>query len=152
MPDLKLIALDADDLAVISAHMQDAVLHVGDMAYLKREMRFAIVANRFDWLEASQASGEGRFERRATGLRFERVLDAQIQGIDLTRKNDCLALLAISFETVEAPAGYVTLHFSGSGAVRLHVECIEAELKDLGIAWRTRCKPEHAPGDPDATV
>ncbi len=49
MPELKLIALDADDLKVISAHLQDAVLRVGDIAYLPRERRFAALGNRFDW-------------------------------------------------------------------------------------------------------
>ena len=57
MPDLKLIALDADDLAVISAHLQDAVMKVGDLAFLPREKRFAAVANRFDWMDAIEKDG-----------------------------------------------------------------------------------------------
>ena len=52
MPELKLIVLDADDLAVISAHLQDAVLKVGDLAYLPAERRFAALGNRFDWADA----------------------------------------------------------------------------------------------------
>jgi hypothetical protein len=145
MQELKLIALDQEDLAVLSAHLQDAVLRVGDMAYLKREKRFAAIANRFDWEAASSPAGSKRaFARRRAGLRFERVLDAKLAGIDLSDKDRVLSLLAISFETGAEPEGHVTLTFSGGAAIRLHVECIEAQLGDLGAAWRTERKPEHA--------
>ncbi|HZA01678.1 MAG TPA: DUF2948 family protein, partial [Hyphomicrobiaceae bacterium] len=69
-------------------------------------------------------------------------------GIDLEAKQDVLELLAIQFEETDAPAGAVTLVFAGGGAIRLEVECIEAELRDLGAAWKARCKPEHPDGDP----
>ena len=153
MSDLKLIALDAEDLAVISANLQDAVMRVADMTYLRREMRFAALTSRFDWVEAAkQAGAQPAYELRRAGLRFERVLDAKVQGIDVAMKANCLELLAIGFEpAVEPPEGYITLHFAGGGAIRLHVECIEAELKDLGVTWRTRCKPEHASDEPSGT-
>lgn len=141
MPDLKLIALDAEDLSVVSAHLQDAVLRVADMAYVKGERRFAAVANRFDWAEA--AIKGTTLARRRAGLRFERVLGAQIFNIDLNEKERVLSLLAIRFEAKDEPEGLVMLDFSGGAGVRLHVECIEAELKDLGAAWRARAKPEH---------
>ena len=67
MPDVKLIALDAEDLRVLSCHLQDAVIRVGDMAYLKSEMRFAAIANRFDW-EAAAKEADGSFRRRRAGL------------------------------------------------------------------------------------
>lgn len=144
MQDLKLIALDAEDLGVLSAHLQDAVLRIGDMAYLKAEKRFAAVANRFDWTKALAAPKPRRgFERRRTGLRFERVLSAQFVGLDLRNKDAVLSLLAVRFEPTEEPGGLITLAFSGNAAIRLEVECIEAELKDLGAAWTTRRKPEH---------
>src|SRR4030067_1123789 len=56
------------------------------------------------------------------------------------------AVLRVRFEPAETPGGYVTLTFSGDASIQLKVECIEAELRDLGPEWRTRCKPEH-PGD-----
>ena len=148
MKDLKLIALDAEDLAVLSAHLQDAVLQVGDMAYLAGEHRFALVANRFDWDSALRGK-EGRepFQRRRTGLRLERVLGAKVSGIDLADSSAPLAVLALTFEPGNSPGGVITLRFSGGGAVRLDVECIEAELKDLGAAWVTRRKPEHVDDD-----
>ena len=82
MTDLKLIALDADDLAIISAHLQDAVLKMGDVAFLPREKRFAAVVNRFDWMHAIENGGAKgkRYARRRAALRFERVLGAQVQG------------------------------------------------------------------------
>jgi hypothetical protein len=148
MRDLKLIALDAEDLAVLSAHLQDAVVRVGDMAYLKSAKRFALIANRFDWHAATEAGNEGKaFIRRRCGVRFERVLGAKISGLDLADKDAVLSLLALRYVETTAPEGFVTLEFSGGGALRLEVECIEGELRDLGAAWTTRRKPEHADDD-----
>ena len=149
MAELKLIAFDADDLAVMSAHLQDAVLKVGDVAYLPRERRFAAVGNRFDWADALTGgkSGSQEYTRRRTALRFERVLGAQVQGIDLARKEAVISLLAVSYEPGEAPAGSVTLHFADGAAIRLQVECIEAELKDLGPVWSVASMPKHPTDD-----
>lgn len=165
MSDLKLVALDAEDLAILSAHLQDAVVKVADMAYLPREQRFAALANRFDWTTAAAgdapqaASGAGQpgkrggqaFVRRRSAIRFERVMAARVQGIDLKQKSRVLSLLAIQFEarSAEDPAGAITLVFAGGSAIRLEVECIEAELSDLGAAWSTKSKPQH-PGTEDA--
>lgn len=150
MSDLKLIALDADDLAVLSAHMQDAVLRVGDMAFLGRDRRFAMIANRFDWTTAATTEhGEEPFQRRRAGLRFERVTAAKVQGFDPKRKDQVLALLAIGFEPTSEPEGDITLMFAGGGEVRLRVECIEAEMKDLGAVWAVKSKPEHSDGGAD---
>jgi hypothetical protein len=152
MADLKLIALDAEDLAVVSAHLQDAVLQVGDLAYLPREKRFAAVANRFDWVEALKDGKDDpdTYARRQAALRFERVVSAKLQGIDLANKSAVLSLLAIGFEAREAPEGDVTLHFADGAAIRLHVECIEAELKDLGPVWQAKSKPNHPDETPKA--
>ena len=117
-------------------------IRIGDLAYLPREKRFAAVVNRFDW-------ASGQMARRRAALRFERVLKAQVHGIDLAAKDTVLSLLAIQFAGGEEPAGQVTLIFSGQAAIRLQVECIEAEMKDLGAAWETKSKPEHAGGDAD---
>ena len=143
MNDLKLIALDPEDLKVLSCHLQDAVIRVGDMAFLKTEMRFAAIANRFDWEQAERID-DATYRRRRAGLRFERVRSAKVHGIDLSQKGTVLELLAVTFEPGEEPSGAVTLLFAGGGAIQLDVECIEAELRDLGAAWGTRLKPEHA--------
>jgi hypothetical protein len=153
MSQLKLIVFDQEDLSVLSAHLQDAVLKVGDMTYLPAEKRFAAVLRRFDW-QAALAGAEGSaprpsYQRRQTAVRFERVLAAKVSGLDLKRKSDVLSLLAIEFRQArpDDPAGSVTLVFSGGGAIRLEVECIEAELKDLGLTWRSRSRPRHPVDD-----
>ena len=141
---LRLIALDTEDLQVLSAHLQDAVLRVGDMAYVPGQNKFAAVANRFDWERAADGAGTAKdFARRRAALRFDRVLGAQVQNIRLGAQDTVLELLAIRFEEGTPPEGHITLVFAGGGAVRLHVECIEAELRDLGPSWQTRRKPEH---------
>lgn len=146
MDNLKLIALDAEDLKVISAHLQDAVLKVADMAFVPSERRFAAILNRFDWTTTLPGGKRRVPVRRQTALRFERVLGAQVSGIDLKAGQEVLELLALQFEptpATEDPQGHLTLVFAGGGAVRLHVECIESELKDLGPAWQARAVPKH---------
>lgn len=147
MPPLKLIALDPDDLAVLSAHLQDAVVKVADIAFLQRPKRFVMMMNRFDWHHAMTDVGERKNEhrRQRAAIRFERVLAAKVHGIDPKAKGAVLSLLAIRYEAgSEPPAGAVTLVFAGDAAIRLEVECIEAELRDQGAAWRTRRKPLHS--------
>lgn len=150
MEKLKLIAFDDTDLDVVSAHLQDAVLKIEDMAFLPREKRFAALVNRFDWAAIAKGDDKAKPQRKQSALRFERVLSAQVSGIDLKARREVLALLAIQFEPLQTddPQGHVTLVFAGGGAVRLKVECIEAELKDLGPTWAARARPEH-PDTPD---
>jgi hypothetical protein len=134
---LKLAALDADDLGVISAHVQDAVLKVGDLKYLRQARKFALVANRFVW------DAEGDKERRLAGLHFERVLSVQSHRVNMGDTGGVLSLLSISFAPGEVPSGVVALNLSGGGVIRLDVECIEARLADLGPAWDTVNTPSH---------
>jgi hypothetical protein len=134
-------------LAVVSAHAQDAVVRVADMAYLPREKRFAALINRFDWTTAVAGSRDSQgFARCRSALRFDRVLGAQVQGIDLGQRASVLNLLAISYEPTTEPEGHVVLLFAGGAAIRLHVECIEGEIRDLGAVWGTKRRPEH-PGE-----
>jgi hypothetical protein len=136
---LRLMALDAEDLAVLSAHLQDAILRVGDMLFLPQEKRFVLALNRFDWL----AAAAGRRERVQAGLHFERVLGVARQGFHQDRPNDLLNLLSIEFTPGEAPSGAVVLTFSGGCALKLEVECLEARMADLGPRWPARWEPGH---------
>lgn len=142
MDTLKLVALDAEDLAVVSAHLQDAVVKAADMTFLARDRRFALVCNRFDW----EAASSGQRRRRRTGLRFDRVLSVRSAGVPRQDPEAVLNLLAITFEESEAPSGTVTLVFSGGAAVRLEAECLECELRDLGPMWETASAPSHDAG------
>ncbi len=137
---LKLAALDAEDLAVISAHLQDAVLQRGDMTWLPAQRRFVLVARRFDW-----AAPEGTPpRRRLTGLHFERVLGVKARGLAPdTPSAEPLELLAITFEPRDPPSGCATLVFAGGAAIRLDLECIEVRMRDLGPVWEAEGRPDH---------
>ncbi|SON54339.1 hypothetical protein HDIA_0798 [Hartmannibacter diazotrophicus] len=141
MSALKLAALDAEDLAVLSAHVQDAVLKVGDIDWQPKSKRMVIALNRFVWEEAGGKRKE--FERRRAILHFARVEKVTTRNIRREAKDAVLELLAVRFEETDAPAGHVLIDFSGGGVLRLDVECIEAGLADLGLAWGTAHKPAH---------
>lgn len=145
MPDLpRLIAFDADDLAVIAANLQDALIRVGDMAYLPRSKQFAMVAARFDWVgAAAKEPGTSCCERCRTGLHFGRVLKVSCLGFHHQDQALILNLLDIDFKETEPPAGYVEFVFSAGRALRLYVECLEAEIRDLGFRWKARAAPNH---------
>ena len=141
MTDLKLLALDSEDLEVLSAHVQDAVVRVADMGYARADRRFALLMNRFDW-----ESGAGRAKplRKRAALHFDAVQSVVTSGYDTNASEGVLNLLAITFQPIDGPAGIIELSFAGGGTVRLGVECLEARLSDLGAAWAAAAKPAHA--------
>ena len=137
---LKLVAGDAEDLASLSALLQDAVLKVGDIAWLPKARRFACVLNRYRW-EAGRAGGRG--ERVRAGLHVEGVTRAEVARIRQGGRDAVLSLLAVTFEGAADGPGAVLLSFSGGGAVRLHVEALEVRLDDLTTAWAAKARPQH---------
>jgi hypothetical protein len=142
MTDLKLVALDSEDLAVVSAHMQDSVFKVADIAWSPRDAQFSIAANRFVWEEAGKR--RKGFERRRTALAFKRVLAVRSTGIDRKNGDNVLSLLAIRFQPKGGgPDGTVELALAGAATIVLDVECIEVQLADVGGAWETASKPRH---------
>ena len=128
---LKLIALDADDLAVISAHVQDAQVQAADIIWRQDEKRLVVGMNRLDWEQT--LSGETASRRLVAALRFDRVLACQSRNIDLARPDATLELLGIEFNPTDEPGGSALLLFSQGGALRLDVECVECELTDLDV-------------------
>jgi hypothetical protein len=132
MNPLKLIALDHEDLEVISCHVQDAFVTVGEIVWLPAERRLVIPLNRFDWERADSPTPE--VNRRRSVLRFEFVNAFKARGVDQDGKDAMLNLLAVNFAEQQAPSGTIELTFSGGPALRLEVECVEAELADLGPA------------------
>jgi hypothetical protein len=134
---LKLVALDAEDLQVLSAHLQDLVTKVGDLVYLAGEKRFALVGNRIDRRHPDE------LRRRRTAVHFERVERVTARGVDRSEPDLVLNLLALSFTPTQEPSGIVELVFSGDAALRLEVECIEAQAADLGPVWSARAAPAH---------
>jgi hypothetical protein len=145
MDAIKFVVLDEEDLEVASTHLQDAVVKVADVLWRPREKRVVVALNRFDWERADDPDHE--YHRRRAALRFERVLSCKCRQVDPARKDAILNLLAVSFDEADAPAGTVTLTFSGGATLRLEVECLEAELADLGPSWSTAACPAHADAD-----
>ncbi len=145
MDPLKFIVLDEEDLEVVSAHVQDAVVKVADVIWRPRENRLVIGLNRFDWESAQDLHPD--YRRRRSALRFERVLACKCRDVNPAGKDAVLNLLAVEFDETDAPAGVVTLTFSGGAALKLDVECLEAELADLGPVWSAGHCPNH-PADP----
>ena len=141
MTDLKLLALDSEDLEVVSATTQDAVVRVGDMGFAQADKRFALLMNRYAWEIGGDRS---KGQRKRTALSFDRVNAVAALGIDLNAQEGVLELLDIRFTESDAPAGDIELRFAGGGTIRLTVECLEARLQDLGAAWAAKAKPEHA--------
>ncbi len=150
--DLKLVALDKDDIEVVSAHLQDAMVKVADIFWQPREHRFMMAVNRFDWMSAVDAKTDAKadfkadkadYRRCRTALRFERVNACKCRNLAQSNKAALLNLLAVEFSENDAPAGVVSLIFSGGAVIRLEVECLEAELADLGEASVAALCPDH---------
>ncbi len=136
---LKLRAEDAEDLAVISACLQDALVPVRDLAYVPEDRTFLFVANRFRWENGlSPAPGEAGFERTLCGITFSEVAAVSYNGFRRTDDGRILSLLAIRPED-----GAVHLEFSGGATIRLEVTRILCLAKDLGEPWPTPWQPRH---------
>jgi hypothetical protein len=146
--ELKLVALDRDDIEVVSAHVQDARVRVGEIYWYPDNHRFVMALNRFDWMAAVDAKPDAKadYRRCRTALRFERVVSCQCRGVNPANKNAELNLLAVEFAERDSPAGSVNLTFSGGGVIRLDVECLEAELADLGEIFTAEICPDHFAG------
>jgi hypothetical protein len=148
-PDpLKFVVLDEEDLEVVSTHVQDAVVKVADVIWRPQEKRLVIGLNRFDWESAQDLHPD--YRRRRSALRFERVLACKCKAVNPAGKDAVLNLLAVEFDETDSPAGVVSPIFSGGAVVRLDVECLEAELADLGPVWAAAGRPDH-PVDPPGT-
>ena len=127
---LKLIALDAEDLAIVSAHVQDARVQTSDIIWRQGEKRLVVGMNRLDWEQT--LAGETSPRRLIAALRFDRVLSCKSRNIDLDAPETVLELVGIEFHPGEVPGGSAVLMFSRGEALRLDVECLECELSDLG--------------------
>lgn len=143
MSGLKLLALDGDDLGIVSAHVQDAVLKTGDLSFSPKAGLFTVAVNRFVWEGAGEKAKS--FERRRAMLSFKRVRAVRSQGFDRSNGEAVLSLLALSFSPKgEGPEGVLELVLAGGGAIQLDVECIEGQLADTGGAWETTHRPDHS--------
>lgn len=136
-PPLRLRAEDEEDLAVISAILQDALVAVGEMAFLQAGKRFVLVVNRFRWERLKDASGPS-FERIFSALSFEKVQGVRYRGFQRSVQDRLLQILALHME-----GNAVVIEFSGESCLRLEVEGVLCRLEDLGEPWRTPWCPRH---------
>ena len=137
--ELKLVALDEDDLGIVSTHLQDAVVKVADIHWRPAEKRLVMLLNRFDWEEASALA----FPAPAHGAAVRARPRLPVPARQAARQGRRAQSAGGRVRARRAPAGHLTLTFSGGCALRLDVECIEVELADLGPAWDTTLRPIH---------
>ncbi|WP_428926421.1 DUF2948 family protein [Marinibacterium sp. SX1] len=143
---LYLGALDAEDLGVLAALVQDAVFPITEMTWRPKARQFALLLNRFRWEDAPAAERRSRsFERVQSVLSVENVLRVASQGIDRGDKDIILSLLSVSFEPGEDGTGHVLLTLAGDGAIRLQVEALDVTLRDVTRPYQAPSgkAPEH---------
>lgn len=133
---LKLLAEDAEDIAVISAALQDAIAKIGDIVFDPKARVLTIALNRYRW-EA------GKKQRVRAALQVAGVLGIQSRRLRRDRRGAVVELLAITFQPGEAPGGTITLSFAGDADLRAEVECVDAVLADVSQPWPTRNAPSH---------
>ena len=134
---LKLYGRSPADMEVISAHLQDAVAQIGDMAYLADEQRFVLLANRFCW------ENERAPMRVRSALQLANVVSIRQKKLNLTRREGVVALLAVHFLPDKLPAGEMRLQFAGGGEIGLAVEACEAILEDITAPLVAKARPHH---------
>jgi len=135
---LKLRAIDTEDLAVLAAFLQDAIVDVSEMAYLPDERRFVMVVCRFRWELAVKAKPDETFERVSCGVSVEGAAVPQYRGFDLKDRGLVMPLLTTIYQN-----GAVLLTFGGGAALRIPVDKLDLRMEDFGPCWQTRQKPEH---------
>jgi hypothetical protein len=138
-PPLKLLAQDAEDLAVVSAALQDAVAKIGDIRWDASARTLTLACNRFRW-----ESGARKGERIRSALQLGDVTGVQARKLRRDAKGAVVELLSVAFEPGEAPGGAVLLTFAGGGDLRVTVDCLDVILADVSEPWSTPRKPGHA--------
>jgi hypothetical protein len=138
MTRLRLAAADADDLEILSARLQDAAGKLKNFTWLPKKRRFAAVLNRLQWEDGGKT-------RVRAGLHFDGVLKVQSSKVKLGAGEAVVSLLAVRFEPAggEDPGGVIEIVLAGGGAIRLTVECIDAELIDMTGGWAAMGVPDH---------
>jgi hypothetical protein len=135
---LRLLAEDADDLAVISAALQDAVARIGDIRWEPGHRCLTIALNRFRWEAAEDAH-----ERVRAAIQLGGVMNVKARNLRPEAKDAVIQLLALTFAAGDPPGGVVTFTFADGADLAVEVECIDAALADLSAPWRTPRTPEH---------
>lgn len=147
---IRLMAKDAEDLAVVASCLQDALVPLSEMRFLKEEKRFVMLLNRFRWelAEPTKADGKGDAsfadaapgnQRINSGLCVDGVLSVRSRAIDLAKPAKFLNLMTVGL----GGPNKLNLLFSGDGAIQLEIERTSVFLQDFGEAWPTQWRPDH---------
>ena len=139
---LKLIARTEEDLRVVSAHLQDSIASISDIANLKKNNIFLMQLNRFMWEDVEK--GVFRKNKRIrTILKFENVLEVHSKNINQTKKDKFVDFLAIDRTLLPGKNYDVKVIVAGDSMIKVISEVIEVTLDDQGDAWDTKNKPKH---------
>ena len=140
--NLKLIGKNKEDLRVISAYIQDSIVNVRDIVFLKKNRYFIMMINRFMWEDAEK--GVFRKNKRIRcAIKFEKVLEAKVKNINQKNKNRLLECLAIKSNLLKNENHEMKIFFAGDGVITLLVESIDLMLQDLGEPWNVKYTPIH---------
>ena len=140
--NLKLVANSDEDLRVISAHLQDSIVHTSDIANLKKNRIFLMQLNRFMWEDVEK--GVFRKNKRIrTVLKFENVISVLSKGINQKNKSRFLDFLAMENNLLTNKTYEIKIIFSGDAIIRVNTEVIDVTLDDQGAPWESKTKPKH---------
>ena len=140
--NLKLIARTDDDLKVISAHLQDSIVDIKNIAHLKKNKIFLMQLNRFMWEDVEKGVFR-KNKRTRTMLKLDNVLEVNSRNIRQKSKDEFLDFLAIECQRMPDKNYEMKLIFSGDSIIRVITEVIEVILDDQGAPWDTKNKPKH---------
>ena len=140
--NLKLIGKNEEDLKIISAYLQDSVVIIKDIVFLKKNRTFIMILNRFMWEDVEK--GVFRQNKRVRcALKFEEVIKVQSKNINQKNKNKPLEYLAIRLSLVFDNIFKIKIFFSGGGIITIISEVIEVTMNDLGKSWNVKYFPAH---------
>jgi hypothetical protein len=151
---IRLMAKDAEDLAVVASCLQDALVPLAEMRFLKGEQRFVMLVNRFRWEQADASNsdrkggdrkGDASYadaapgnQRINSGLCVDHVTAVRSRGIDREKPAKFLSLMTLNLD-----GNSLNLVFSGGGVIQLEIEGASVFLQDFGEGWPTQWRPDH---------
>ena len=139
---INLIAKNQEDLRVISAYLQDSIVTVKDIVFLKKNRTFVMIVNRFMW-EGAEKESFGKNKRIRCAVKFEEVIKVESKNINQQNKNKPMECLAMKCNTSIDQTYKTMIFFAGNGIITVTLEAIEVILQDIGKPWITKHIPAH---------
>ena len=140
--NLKLLGKNQEDLRVISAYLQDSVVIVKDIVFLKKNRTFVMLVNRFMWEDVEQAAFRQN-KRVRCAVKFENVIKVESKNINQNNKNKTLEYLALECSLNADETHCIKIFFSGDSIITMNVEIIDVDIQDLGKTWNVKYIPKH---------